>query len=90
MGSYEEVRKLTMSSASPFRSPTEAAPSSVDLQSLTRPLQFIAFWLAIVTPLAYPPLLLGGLDSQSFLVFVGVVALNVFGLLAGRGYGDPA
>jgi hypothetical protein len=79
-----------MSSASPFRSPTEAAPSSVDLQSLTRPLQFIAFWLAIVTPLAYPPLLLGGLDSGSFLVFVGVVALNVFGLLAGRGYGDSA
>jgi len=90
MGTYGEVRKLTMSSASPFRSPMEVAPSSAALRSLTRPLQFVAFWLAIVTPLAYPPLLLGGLDSQTFLVFVGVVALNVFGLLAGRGYGDPA
>ncbi|MBV0902039.1 hypothetical protein [Haloarcula salina] len=80
-----------MSSASPFRSPTEAAPRNVDLQSLAvRPLRFVAFWLAILAPLAYPPLLLGGLDSQTFLVFVGVVALNVFGLLAGRGYGDRA
>lgn len=79
-----------MSSASPFRSPTEAAPSSVALRSLTRPLQFVAFWLAIIAPLAYPPLLLGGLDGQSFLIFLGVVALNAFGLVAGRGYGDPA
>jgi len=80
-----------MSSASPFRSPTEAAPRNVDLQSLAvRPLRFAAFWLGVLAPLAYPPLLLGGLDSQTFLVFVGVVALNVLGLLAGRGYGDRA
>ena len=80
-----------MSSASPFGASADADLRSVDLQSLTvRPLRVAAFWLGVITPLAYPPLLLGGLDSQRFLIFVGVVALNVFGLLAGRGHGDPA
>lgn len=81
-----------MSSVTPFNSPGESVPnepSSVRSFARTlalRPLQFAGFWTGVLAPLAYPLLLYGGLDTQSLLLLVGVVALNVAGLLVGRGY----
>ncbi len=76
-------------STSPFQSPSEALPNrSIDIQSLAvRPVRFAGFWAAVLSPLAYPPLLLSGLDGQSLLVLLaGVFVVNVLGLLLGRGY----
>lgn len=78
-----------MSSASPFRSPTDAFPSgSVDFRSLAvRPIQALAFWTAVVAPLAYPTLFMSGLDGQHLLaVLTSVFFANVLGLIVGRGH----
>jgi hypothetical protein len=57
------------------------------VRSATRgPLQAVSFWTGVLAPLAYPPLLVGELTRQSLFVLCGVVALNVCGLLLGRGY----
>lgn len=78
-----------MSSASPFGSPTELVPSSAAaVQSLAvRPIQWVAFWTAVVAPLAYPLLLVSGLDGQTLLLLLASVFFaNVLGLVMGRGY----
>jgi len=78
-----------MSSASPFRSPTEFVPSNAEaVQSLAvRPVQWVAFWTAVVAPLAYPLLLLSGLEGQPLLLLLASVFFaNVLGLVIGRGY----
>jgi len=83
------VRRNPMSSASPFRSPTDALTSgSVDFRTLAvRPVQFIGFWTAVVAPLAYLTLLMSGLDGRSLLLLLtGVFFANVLGLIVGRGY----
>lgn len=85
-----------MSSVTPFKSPGESVPSERPsvrsfAQSLAlRPLRFVGFWTGVLAPLAYPLLLYGGLDAQSLLLLVGVVALNVVGLFLGRGYNSQA
>ena len=81
-----------MSNASPLESIGESVPAKrVPLRSVAqslafRPLQFVGFWTGVLAPLAYPLLLYGGLDTQSLLLLIGVVVLNVAGLLLGRGY----
>ena len=78
-----------MSSAPPFRSPTDALSSgSIDFRSLAvRPLRAVAFWTAVVAPLAYPTLLLSGLDGRTLLLLLtGVFFVNVLGLVIGRGH----
>ncbi|WP_324664737.1 hypothetical protein [Haloarcula sediminis] len=78
-----------MSSASPFRLPTNALPSGpTDIRTLAvRPVQFVGFWTAVVAPLAYPALLVSGLDGRSLLLLLtGVFFANILGLIVGRGY----
>jgi len=81
-----------MSSASPFGSPDSApAPSTDRISALAiRPLRFVGFWTGVLAPLAYPPLLFGGLDTGSLVLLIGVVVANVLGLLLGRGYAAEA
>jgi hypothetical protein len=74
---------------STVRSPTDALPTgSVDFRSLAvRPVQAIAFWTAVVAPLAYPTLLLSGLNGQRLLiVLASVFFVNVLGLVIGRNH----
>lgn len=81
-----------MSSVSPLESvgesvPSERIPLRSAAQSLAlRPLRFVGFWTGVLAPLAYPLLLYSGLDTQTLFVLIGVVLLNVAGLLLGRGY----
>ncbi|MDS0259982.1 hypothetical protein NDI56_11315 [Haloarcula sp. S1CR25-12] len=78
-----------MSSAPPFRSPTDALTSgSIDFRRLAvRPVQFLGFWTAVVAPLAYAVLLMSSLDGRSrLLLLTGVFFANVLGLVIGRGY----
>jgi len=88
-GIYGGVRRNTMSSASPLRSPTDALPNgSLDFQTLAvRPVQFLGFWTAVVAPLAYPALFMSRLDGHSLLLLLASVFFaNVLGLVIGRGY----
>jgi hypothetical protein len=47
----------------------------------------LAFWLAVVFPLAYLPLLRGGFTSGELLPFLAILAGNVFALTLGHDYG---
>ena len=63
------------------------------LQSLRRTLLWtvrgLAFWIAVVLPFIYIPLLVVGIDSVQMLVaFVALVAVNVCALLVGQSYDD--
>lgn len=50
------------------------------------PVRFVGFWLAVVLPLVYLPLLVGGLAAPETTVFVVLLALNILSLFAGHGY----
>jgi hypothetical protein len=47
----------------------------------------VTFWAAILLPLTYLPLLTGGLEQTEMLRFAGLLACNLFALVAGHGYG---
>jgi ABC-type Fe3+-siderophore transport system permease subunit len=50
-----------------------------------KPVRAAAFWLAVVLPFAYLPLLAGGFGGESeLLTFVGLVAANAVALLVGH------
>lgn len=46
----------------------------------------LAFWAAIVLPLAYMPLLTRGLTPEEVPMFVGLLLANVAALLVGHGH----
>lgn len=52
--------------------------------------QFVGFWLAVILPLAYLPLLVGGLSDWQLPTFGVLFTLHVFALIAGHGYGRDA
>lgn len=67
----------------PVPLPTSADPP---LGSLVSGLKRLAFWTAVVLPLAYLPLLSSPIDTQQSLVLVALVAVNVVCLLVGHDY----
>lgn len=80
-----------MSIASPFGSESSALPDAQGLRTAAlRPVQALAFWTAVLVPLAYPVLLYGGLDGQGLSTLAVAVLVNVLALLLGRGYNVDA
>lgn len=58
------------------------------LADLSEPLSAVAFWSAIALPLLYVPLLAAGLGTvQDLLLFLGLFALHLVALFAGRSHG---
>ncbi|WP_228546435.1 hypothetical protein [Halegenticoccus tardaugens] len=55
--------------------------------SVARSVQFVAFWLAVILPLALLALVAVGLPRGWLSVFLGLLALNAVALAAGHGYG---
>ena len=53
-------------------------------QHVVSGLRRLAFWAAVVLPLAYLPLLSNPVDGQQLLVLVALVAVNVVCLLVGH------
>jgi len=53
-----------------------------------RTIRAAGFWIAIVLPIAYGPLLAGGLSGVEAALFAGAVAVNVGALVVGHGH-DP-
>lgn len=45
-----------------------------------------AFWTAVTLPVFYLPLILTGLDGQTLLAFVGLLALNALALVFGHSH----
>lgn len=77
-----------MSIASPFGS--DRATSTVDAQTLrtlaARPVEAVGFWAAVLIPLAYPALMIGGLEGPKLQLLLAVLALNATALFVGRDY----
>jgi hypothetical protein len=48
--------------------------------------QAVAFWSAIALPLAYMPLLYGGLNGSEALLLIGLVAANLVAFVLGHGH----
>jgi hypothetical protein len=52
----------------------------------TATVRTLAFWLAVVLPLAYLPLLADGITGGELVPFVALLAANVVALLLGHDY----
>lgn len=62
---------------------------STAFRTSLRGLKVASFWLAIVLPFAYFPLLFGGLTGGEFGAFVVLVAVNALAFVLGHDY-DPS
>jgi len=58
------------------------------LRSLRHPAQFVGFWVAVLMPVCYLPLLLGGLRGAQTRLFGALLVGNAMALVAGHGYGQ--
>ncbi len=76
-----------MSLASPLDRLRDDSTDVTTLRSLAlRPVEATAFWTAVALPLAYPALLVGGLDERQLLLLAGAALLHTVALAAGRDY----
>lgn len=54
-------------------------------QTVATPIQAVAFWVAVVLPFLYVPLLAAGLDTAGTMnAFFGLLAANAVALLVGH------
>ena len=67
----------------PVPLPASTGPS---LGSVVNGVRRLAFWAAVVLPLAYLPLLSTPIDGRTSLALVALVAVNVVCLLVGHDY----
>lgn len=56
--------------------------------TLGRPVKRVAFWTAIALPVAYLPLLVGGLRGIEVTLFPALLAANAVAIVIGQSYGD--
>jgi hypothetical protein len=53
------------------------------------PIRFVAFWVAALLPLTYPPLLASGVIAGHQVTFVGVLCLNAVAFVVGHSHNSP-
>jgi hypothetical protein len=56
------------------------------LDTATKPFQFAGFWSAVLLPLVYVPMLLGGFAGEQGATFSLLLAVHALALAAGHGY----
>jgi len=78
----------TPSARDRFAAPAWSALLAQFATILLRPVQFTAFWTAVVLPFVLFPMFMSGYASEQFLLFVALLATNVVALVVGRGYND--
>ncbi|MFT4921881.1 MAG: hypothetical protein ACI8XM_001088 [Haloarculaceae archaeon] len=69
------------------RTTTALPPSPPNLRSAAKAVvEPLAFWGAVLLPFGYGLVLYGGLEPQQVWLLLGLIALNVGCLIAGREY----
>lgn len=63
-----------------------ASVRTVLRQSVLAPLRFLGFWAAVFLPLAYLPLVHGGLDAGETTVLAALAVVNALAVVLGHGY----
>jgi hypothetical protein len=58
------------------------------LRALRRPAQVVGFWAAVLMPVLYLPLLVGGLRGGQTRLFSALLVGNALALVVGHGYGQ--
>ena len=66
-----------------------ASTAKETARTAARSLRVVSFWVAVVLPIAYVPLLVGGLVGSEALVFVALIGINAGAFVLGHEY-DPA
>jgi hypothetical protein len=74
-GAHSESPRLPGVGTNPLASLARFAATTV---------QAVAFWLAVVLPLAYLPLVAGGVTAGELVPFVALLAVNVVALMVGH------
>ncbi len=91
-----------MSGTTPFENDGDAVASRIAVgrrkltalharyseHTLTTPIQFVGFWMAVALPFLYVPLLLDGLAGAELTIFLSLLACHVLALFAGHSYGQ--
>lgn len=68
-------------------SSNDSANPTVDkLRVAFKPMQFVAFWAAILLPLVYLPMLYGGLNGHQQATFVALLGANLLSFVVGHGH----
>lgn len=67
--------------------PDDGSDAPFLLDWLSSPASAVAFWLAVAMPMAYVPLLISGLgDGHELGLFLGLLAIHIVALRAGRSH----
>jgi hypothetical protein len=74
-GAHSESPRLPGVGTNPLASIANLATTAV---------QAVAFWLAVVLPLAYLPLVAGGVTASELVPFAALLAVNVVALTVGH------
>lgn len=74
-----------MASASEYDSLPRPAGSALRT-GIVRPLQFVGFWTAVVSPFVLVGLVVRGLATQHPLLWTGLLAANLVGIVLGKEY----
>jgi hypothetical protein len=56
------------------------------LDTAAKPFQFAGFWSAVLLPMVYVPMVLGGFAGEQGATFGLLLAVHAFALAAGHGY----
>ncbi|MFA1611387.1 hypothetical protein [Halobellus rubicundus] len=71
-----------------LRRPIDLAAVAADVGR--RGVAAVGFWIAVLLPAAYLPLLAGGLTGSEGALFAGLLAANALALVAGHGHRQPS
>ncbi|WP_224446984.1 hypothetical protein [Haloprofundus salilacus] len=68
---------------------TTLQPVGEILRDVQPAVQLVAFWVAVVLPLPLIAIVIGGLEGERTLLFVGLLVLNLVALVLGHGHRNP-
>lgn len=84
-GEESTLPAMSPSTQTPIEQLSEHAQAG-DTSILLAAPQAVAFWSAIALPIAYAPLLYGGLTSGDLVLLAGLVAVNLLAFVLGHGH----
>jgi hypothetical protein len=88
MGTYLGVGVPAMSNASPADVDRESVGFDAETFQATvvPPVRFVGFWVAVLLPFAYVPLLFTGLEGATLTAFLALIAAHIVSLVLGNQY----